>query len=166
MVTPCDTTYTFIDRSVTDHLTLNLNNHHLVDDSNTCFYDLIDVACRQINQCWIGAIKMCCVVDDTYSTSSDALSRAGKHQKYATKLLSSISFCRFTYPTQDGFTGPGFLQLGDDLILAAAKTGYFHLIRNGSRKMKLPTSHCYRFMCARCLLYQGGLSSRQDSVYR
>ena len=153
MVTPSDTTNTFIDRLVTDHLTLNLNNHDLVDDSNTCFYELIDVACRKINQCWFGAIKMHYVIDNTFSNSSNVLSRAGKHQKYATNLLSSISFCRFTYPIQDGFAGPGFLQLGDDPILAAAKTGGFHLICNGSRNMTFPNSHCYKFMCSRFLPY-------------
>ena len=121
------------------------NTTHLIDDSNTCFYDSIDDAYCKINQCWFGAIKMRCVIDDTLIKSSNVLSLARKHQKYATYLLSSIIFCKFTYPVQDGFVGPGFLQLGHDLILAASKTGGFHLIRNGSRKMKFPNSHCYKF---------------------
>ena len=58
MVTPCDTTDTFIERSVTDNLTLHPENHDLVDDSNACYYDLIDAARRQINHCWIGVINM------------------------------------------------------------------------------------------------------------
>ena len=70
MVTPCDTIDTFIERSVTDHLTLNPEKYDLIDDSNACYYVLIDDACRQINHCWIGVIKMRCVLDETYSTSS------------------------------------------------------------------------------------------------
>ena len=110
---------------------------------------------------------MRCVLDETYINSSSVLSRAGHHQKYATNLLSSIYFCRFTYPTQDGFAGPEFLQLGDDLILAAAQSGGFHLIRNGLRKLKAYNySDCYKFSCSQCLPYRGDLNSRQVTVYR
>ena len=106
MVTSVDTSETIMDKSLTYHLTLKLNNHAFIADSNTCYYDSIGDACRKNNECSIGAIKMGCIIGDIHSSSFNVLSFAGNHQFYATNLLPSIYFCKFTYPVEDVCFGP------------------------------------------------------------
>ena len=135
----CDTV---IHTSFTDYLPQKQNNNVFIDDYNTCYYNFIDEACRKLNECWIGSINMGCIIGDNPSTFHIVLSRAGNHQYYTTNNIPSISFCKYAYTFHDSFLGTGFLKLGHNLICDAAKTGGFHLIRNGSRNMKITSSHC------------------------
>ena len=103
---------------------------HFGDDSNcpasrslTSIYDYVDKSCEELEIGWKGIINMPCIIDGRSLSSHDILSRAGLHQFYSSKSLSSISFFMLKYPVTGGFKGDGFTNLALEIIIAAAETG-------------------------------------------
>lgn len=153
------------------HPKQDIDNISFTEDGNTIVSDLdykhdIDKQYNALFSGWTASIVFPAYVNEVFDLHCDILQFVGslqyRHQ------LTSVRFCSSQYPVHNGFSGPGFKNLVNDLCRVCVDNG-FNVAKNGLYPY---TNHlkekckAQRLSCSHTFIYRGNTTLRSQEQYR